>query len=67
MFYLILCHEKSWMTCDFVSLQQYFMAYQESLRVKMKGCVDWNSVYGQGFGETSARAIATNQNCLTLL
>ena len=67
MFYLILNHEKSWMTCDFVSLQQYFMAYQESLRVKMKGCVDWNSVYGQDFGETSARSIATNHNCLTLI
>ena len=67
MFYLILCHEKSWMTCDYASLQQYFMAYQEILRVKMKGCVDWNSVYGQDFEETSARAIAINQNCLTLL
>ena len=51
MFYVILCHEKSWMTCDSASLQQFFMAYQEILRVKMKGCVDSNSVYSQDLGK----------------
>ena len=35
-----------WMTCDFTSFLKVFQSYQDDVRMIMKGCVQWNSVYG---------------------
>ena len=35
-----------WMTCDFASFLTVFQSYQDDIRMTMKGCVQWNSVYG---------------------
>ena len=35
-----------WMTCDFTSFSTVFQSYQGDGRLIMKGCVQWNSVYG---------------------
>ena len=35
-----------WMTCDFTSFLTVFQSYQDDVRMIMKGCVQWNSVYG---------------------
>ena len=35
-----------WMTCDFTSFSTVFQSYQDDGQMIMKGCVQWNSVYG---------------------
>ena len=36
-----------WMeTCDFTSVLTVFQSYQDDDRLIMKGCVQWNPVYG---------------------
>ena len=35
-----------WMTCDFTSFSTVFQSYQDDERLIMKGCVQWNPVYG---------------------
>ena len=36
-----------WMTCDFTSLFfTVFQSYQDDVKMIMKDCVQWNSVYG---------------------
>ena len=35
-----------WMTCDFTSFLTVFQSYQDDDWMIMKGCVQWNSVYG---------------------
>ena len=35
-----------WMTCDFTSCLTVFQSYQDGVLMIMKGCVQWNSVYG---------------------
>ena len=35
-----------WMTSDFSSFSTVFQSYQDDRRLIMKGCVQWNSVYG---------------------
>ena len=35
-----------WMTCDFTSLLIVFQSYRVDVWMIMKGCVQWNSVYG---------------------
>ena len=35
--------DDGWMTCDFTSFSTVF---QDDVRLIMKGCVQWNSVYG---------------------
>ena len=35
-----------WMTCDFTSFLTVFQSYQEDVWMIMKGCVQWDSVYG---------------------
>ena len=35
-----------WMTCDFTSFLTVFQSYQDDVRMIMKGCVQWNSIYG---------------------
>ena len=35
-----------WMTCDFKSFLAVFQSYQDDVGMIMKGCVQWNSVYG---------------------
>ena len=35
-----------WMTCDFTSFLTAFQSYQDDVWMIMKGCVQWNSVYG---------------------
>ena len=35
-----------WMTCDFTSFLTVFQSYQDDGWMIMKGCVQWNSVYG---------------------
>ena len=34
------------MTCDFTSFLTVFQSYQDDVRMIMKGCVPWNSIYG---------------------
>ena len=34
-----------WMICDFTSFLTVFQSYQDDVRMIMKGCVQWNSVY----------------------
>ena len=36
-----------WMTCNFMSFSTVFQSYQDDERLIMKGCVQWNSVYGE--------------------
>ena len=33
-------------TCDFTSFSTVFQSLQDDERLIMKGCVQWNSVYG---------------------
>ena len=35
-----------WMTCDVMSFSTVFQSYQDNERLIMKGCVQWNPVYG---------------------
>ena len=35
-----------WMTCDFTSFSTVFQSYQDDGQMIMKGCVQWNPVYG---------------------
>ena len=35
-----------WMICDFTSFSTVFQSYQDDGRMIMKGCVQWNPVYG---------------------
>ena len=35
-----------WMTCDFTSFLTVFQSYQDVVGMIMRGCVQWNSVYG---------------------
>ena len=35
-----------WMTCDFTSFSTVFQSHQEDFWMIMKGCVQWNLVYG---------------------
>ena len=35
-----------WMTCDLTSFLTVFQSYQGDVWMIMKGCVQWNSVYG---------------------
>ena len=35
-----------WMTCEFTSFLTVFQSYQDDVWMIMKGCVQWNSVYG---------------------
>ena len=35
-----------WRTCDFTSFSTVFQSYQDDERLTLKGCVQWNSVYG---------------------
>ena len=35
-----------WMTCDFTSFLTVFQLYQDDVGMIMRGCVQWNSVYG---------------------
>ena len=35
-----------WMTCDFTSFLTVFQSYQDDVGMIMRGCVQWNSVYG---------------------
>ena len=34
------------MPCDFTSFSTVFQSYQDKGRIIMKGCVQWNPVYG---------------------
>ena len=34
------------MSCDFTSFSTVFQSYQDEKRLIMKGCVQWNPVYG---------------------
>ena len=40
------CRIDGWMTCDFTSFSTVFQSYQDDERLIMKGCVQWNPVYG---------------------
>ena len=39
--------DDGWMTYDFMSFSTAFQSYQDDERMIMKGCVQWNPVYGQ--------------------
>ena len=48
---IIGCHRDGtlrdgWMTCDFTFFLTVFQSYQIDVWMIMKGCVQWNSVYG---------------------
>ena len=48
MLYRVTVHKMDgWMTCDFASFLTVFQSYQDDIRMTMKGCVQWNSVYGR--------------------
>ena len=38
--------DDGWMTCDFTSFLTLFQSYLDDVWMIMKGCVQWNSVYG---------------------
>ena len=46
------CHDlfyitvDGWMTCAFTSFLTVFQSHQDDVWMIMKGCVQWNSVYG---------------------
>ena len=41
------CHSlDGWMICDFMSIPTVFQSYQDDGWIIMKGCVQWNPVYG---------------------
>ena len=35
-----------WMTCDFTPFSTVFQSYQDDVWMIIKGCVQWNLVYG---------------------
>ena len=35
------------MICDFMSFSTVFQSYQDNERLIMKGCVQWNPIYGR--------------------
>ena len=35
-----------WMTSNFMSFSTVFQSYQDDERLIMKGCMQWNPVYG---------------------
>ena len=45
-FFLFIEVLDGWMNCDFTSFLTVFQSYQDDVRMIMKGCVQWNSVYG---------------------
>ena len=45
-----------WMICNFTSFSTVFQSYQDDGRMKMKGCVQWNPIYGyEDFASSEAR------------
>ena len=40
-------YSDGWMTCDFTSFLTVFPSYQFAVPMIMKGCAQWNSVYGE--------------------
>ena len=43
-----LCNRNEKMTCDFTSFSTVFQSYQDNGRlIIMKGCLQWNSIYGR--------------------
>ena len=38
--------DDGWMTFDFTSILTVFQSYQDDVWMIMKGCVQWNFVYG---------------------
>ena len=38
--------QDGWTTCNFTSFSTVFQSYQDIGRMIMKGCVQWNPVYG---------------------
>ena len=36
-----------WMACDFTSSSNVFQSYQDDVRMIMRGCVQYNPVYGR--------------------
>ena len=46
------------MTCDFTSFLTVFQSYKDDERLIMKGCVQWNPVYGcEDFASSGARTL----------
>ena len=45
--YLTPIEMDGWMICNFRSFLTVFQSYQDAVWMRMKGCVQWNSVYGQ--------------------
>ena len=44
------------MTCDFTSFSTVFQSYQDDDRLIIKGCAQWNPVYGcEEFASSAAR------------
>ena len=45
-----------WMTCDFTSFPTVYQSYQDNGQMIMKGCVQWNRVYGwEDFASSGAQ------------
>ena len=56
------------MTCDFMSSLTVFQSYQDDVRMIMKGCVQWNFVYGCNCSESNdVRFSRRYAQCLTSL
>ena len=47
------------MTCDFTSFSTVFRSYQDDERLIMKGCVQWNPVYGEKVSPRAGLELAT--------
>ena len=47
---------QGWIICHFMSLLTVFRSYQDDEGMVMKGCVQWNTVYGyEDFNLSGAR------------
>ena len=57
-----------WLICNFTSFSTVFQSYQDDRRLIMKGCVQWNSVYGwEYFASSGDQALSARSvgQCLT--
>ena len=55
-------HEEmnEWITCNFTSFSTVFQSYLDDGRLIMKGCVQWNSIYGwEDFASSKDRTRST--------
>ena len=63
---LILLSIDGWMICDLKSFLTVFQSYQDDGMLIMKGCVQWNSIYGsEDFALSRDRTRSARSNPLS--